>query len=190
MLKELWLVLLVSSFSPAQAKDNAQPASAQEMLNLFIVEEHTVTANIIRSKGAGQMRQAKGSTLPRTIDGCKKFDMTTIFFDVDKSHIKPESYFILGQFAQFVLSPIMRQHKHKIIGHTDPDGDNEYNLRLSRKRALAVKAYLVDSFQINANKLFTYGLGEKDLKYSDDGRADKRESRRVEVETCKNIGIE
>lgn len=53
-----------------------------------------------------------------------------------------------------------RDEKVLIEGHTDASGLDQYNKILSKKRALAVKNYLVDNFQISPEKLFVSGPGE------------------------------
>jgi OOP family OmpA-OmpF porin len=48
-----------------------------------------------------------------------------------------------------------------IVGHTDSIGSDEYNQRLSERRAQAVKQYLV-SKGIAASRLSTEGQGERE----------------------------
>jgi len=102
-----------------------------------------------------------------------------VFFDFDKSIIKPEGRSKLDDLANKIrdinLEVIIG------IGHTDSVGSDAYNQRLSVRRAEAVKAYLV-SKGIEANRVYTEGKGEKqpiaDNKTSD-GRA---KNRRTEIE--------
>lgn len=47
-----------------------------------------------------------------------------------------------------------------IEGHTDATGGHDYNQRLSQRRALAVKDYLVRGHGIDAARLRTAGVGE------------------------------
>jgi OOP family OmpA-OmpF porin len=67
------------------------------------------------------------------------------------------------------------------VGHTDSVGTDEYNQKLSIRRAESVKAYL-ESKGVESNRVYTEGKGEKqpvaDNK-SADGRA---KNRRVEIE--------
>jgi OOP family OmpA-OmpF porin len=82
-----------------------------------------------------------------------------INFDFDKSNIKPEFQPVLDEAAQ-----ILKDNPNvnvTIEGYTDSKGTEAYNLRLSDRRANAVKQYLV-SRGIAANRMDTVGKGEAD----------------------------
>jgi OOP family OmpA-OmpF porin len=102
-----------------------------------------------------------------------------VFFDFDKSIIKPEGRSKLDDLANKIrdinLEVIIG------IGHTDSVGSDAYNQRLSMRRAEAVKAYLV-SKGIEANRVYTEGKGEKQ-PIADNKTADGRaKNRRTEIE--------
>jgi outer membrane protein OmpA-like peptidoglycan-associated protein len=100
-------------------------------------------------------------------------------FDYDKSNIKSEFAPILDEAAQTLKdNPDISV---RISGHTDSIGSDEYNQRLSERRAQAVKQYLV-SKGIASSRLSTEGRGErepvaqntKDGRDNPDGRAMNR----------------
>jgi outer membrane protein OmpA-like peptidoglycan-associated protein len=64
-------------------------------------------------------------------------------------------------------------------GHTDAKGTDEYNQKLSERRAETVKRFLVDSYKISPDLLVTSGYGKTGLKNSADPYA--AENRRVEI---------
>ncbi len=67
-------------------------------------------------------------------------------------------------------------------GYTDSFGSEEYNLELSRRRAEAVKAYLVQSLGINPAQIATRGYGKANLLTSPDASIEEQEvNRRVVV---------
>ena len=69
-----------------------------------------------------------------------------------------------------------------IEGHTDSVGNADFNRRLSQQRADAVKAVLVERFEINADRIDAVGKGE-DEPVADNGTAEGRaKNRRVETE--------
>ncbi len=66
-----------------------------------------------------------------------------------------------------------------IVGHTDSQGDAASNETLSRLRAEAVKAYLIDK-GIRPGRLATRGVGETDPIASNDTEAGRARNRRIE----------
>lgn len=107
-----------------------------------------------------------------------KFSTTGILFDVNSANIKPESYGSIKDIAG-VLQDNSAVHV-KIIGHTDNDGDAAMNLALSKKRAEAVKSYLVTAFSIDALRLETDGKGASEPAASNNTSEGKAQNRRVE----------
>ena len=80
-----------------------------------------------------------------------------INFDFDRANIKPEFEPVLDEAARILEeNPNIRV---TIEGHTDSIGSEAYNLRLSQRRANAVKRYLV-SKGIADDRLETVGKGE------------------------------
>jgi type IX secretion system PorP/SprF family membrane protein len=65
----------------------------------------------------------------------------SLYFDTDKAIVKPISFKELNRLAAVLKQK--KDWKLKITGHTDMRGKPEYNLELSKKRALAIKNYLI-----------------------------------------------
>ena len=101
-----------------------------------------------------------------------------IYFDVNKDVVKPESYGTLKEIAS-VLNEVP-DVRVKIFGHTDADGDDVKNMDLSKRRAASVKAELVKSFGVKAERLETDGMGESKPVAPNDTPANKALNRRVE----------
>jgi OOP family OmpA-OmpF porin len=111
-------------------------------------------------------------------------------FDFNRETIKPAGKQDLDQFAAD-----LRGSDYGVItvtGHTDRIGGHDYNIRLSERRADAVKSYLVESGGIPANKIMTKGInGAEPVTKPGDCVGDKKTQalidclapdRRVEVE--------
>lgn len=82
------------------------------------------------------------------------------------------------------LADFLRGHDHlqvRITGHTDSDGDAEYNLKLSQSRAASVLTYL-ESKGISRKRMRSAGRGEAQPTLPNDSDASKAMNRRVEVE--------
>jgi outer membrane protein OmpA-like peptidoglycan-associated protein len=101
-----------------------------------------------------------------------------IYFDVNKDVVKPESYGTLKDIAA-VLNEVP-DVKVKIVGHTDSDGADAANLDLSKRRSASVKTELAKSFNVNADRLITDGMGESQPVAPNDTPVNKALNRRVE----------
>ncbi len=81
-------------------------------------------------------------------------------FDFDKADVKPEGKQSLDKLANDLKS--VNYDAISVTGHTDRIGTDEYNAKLSVRRAESVKKYLVDNDGIEATKIFTSGKGKTD----------------------------
>ncbi len=101
------------------------------------------------------------------------------FFDVDKAVLKKDA----GAKLDDLVSKVKGINLEVIIavGHTDSDGSDKYNQKLSVRRAEAVKKYLV-SKGIEPNRVYTEGKGEKAPVADNKTKEGKAKNRRVEIE--------
>lgn len=100
-----------------------------------------------------------------------------INFDVNKSIIKPTSMGELNAIAKILKENTAL--KVEIGGHTDTDGDDTSNLKLSEARASSVKNQLV-TMGIDGSRLSTKGYGETKPLAPNTTFEGKAENRRVE----------
>lgn len=106
-----------------------------------------------------------------------KFVTTGIKFDVNKATIKPES---MGTINYVVK--MMTDHpelKFSVEGHTDSDGEEASNQKLSEARAKAVLESMV-KLGISADRLTSKGHGESKPMAGNDSPEGKAQNRRVE----------
>lgn len=106
-----------------------------------------------------------------------KFVTTGIKFDVNKATIKPES---MGTINYVVK--MMTDHpelKFSVEGHTDSDGEDAANLKLSEARAKAVLEKMKE-LGISADRLTSKGHGETKPMAGNDTPEGKAHNRRVE----------
>lgn len=81
-----------------------------------------------------------------------------VFFDFDKSSLKPEAQTVLQRQAAWLKSnPSVRV---TIEGHCDERGTREYNLALGERRANAVKDYLT-ALGIDRSRVKTISYGKE-----------------------------
>lgn len=101
------------------------------------------------------------------------------FFDTGKSVLKPDARAKLDD----LIAKTQGLNLEVIIavGHTDSDGSDKYNQKLSVSRAESVKKYLT-SKGIESNRVYTEGKGEKQPVASNKTKDGKAKNRRVEIE--------
>jgi outer membrane protein OmpA-like peptidoglycan-associated protein len=101
-----------------------------------------------------------------------------VLFDVDKADIRSDASQALAHLATLIRAysgPV------KLTGHTDSDGSDEHNLKLSIRRAESVKAWLGARENIDPARVQTAGMGEAKPIALNDSAANKQRNRRVEV---------
>ncbi len=106
-----------------------------------------------------------------------KFVTRGIYFESGKAIVKPESHGVLNEIAA-----MMKEHpelRFRIEGHTDSDGDDAFNLKLSKQRAEAVKRELV-KMGIADSQFESDGFGESKAVDSNTTPEGKANNRRVE----------
>ncbi|MEZ4858698.1 MAG: OmpA family protein [Flavobacteriaceae bacterium] len=125
------------------------------------------------------LRIAEGLPEPRAkLFSTGKYSTNAILFDVNSAQIKPESYGILREIAEAMKTEPTKNIL--IVGHTDSDGSENYNLGLSKNRAASVKNALVNEFGIAAERLTTDGKGESDPVAYNTTPSEKAKNRRTE----------
>jgi len=98
-------------------------------------------------------------------------------FDFDKAVVKPQYHSDIEKVANFLQA--YPKTTGVLEGHTDSIGSEEYNMKLSERRAESVKKYIVEKFNIEASRLSTVGHGESKPVASNDTDAGREKNRRV-----------
>ncbi len=100
-------------------------------------------------------------------------------FDFDKSVVRKDGMKNIDE----ALAKLAGVDVEMVIatGHTDSVGTDAYNVKLSDRRAAAVKAYLV-SKGIAASKITTLGKGESQPVATNKTKEGRQKNRRVDIE--------
>ncbi len=106
----------------------------------------------------------------------------TILFNSAKATFQQQTYPVLQSIVGILKE--YPSSKFSIEGHTDSDGKDAANQKLSEDRAAAVKNYLVEN-GIAADRLTSAGFGESMPIASNKTKAGKAQNRRVEVKLSK-----
>lgn len=108
-----------------------------------------------------------------------------VLFDFDKDALKPAARETLQKAAAVIRE--QTKGEIRIDGHTDAKGDDNYNQKLSQRRAQAVKNWLAQNGKLGARRMSTRGFGEQKPVASNtkpDGSDDpegRQKNRRVEI---------
>jgi len=124
---------------------------------------------------------------PVDADGCTMEGITVIgdswsvqgkvLFDLNKSTLKPEAIEVLNKIASYLV-----KHPEMVVevrGYTDSTGPMAWNMKLSGKRAMAVRNHLL-SEGVDAAKLSTHGYGPENPIASNDTKDGRALNRRVD----------
>jgi len=106
----------------------------------------------------------------------------TILFDSNKDTFKQQTFPVLQAIAAILKE--YPSSKFSIEGHTDSDGKDDFNQRLSDARANDVKKYLIEQ-GIDEFRLSAFGYGESRPIDVNTTNAGKANNRRVEVKLVK-----
>ena len=123
----------------------------------------------------------------------KTYAIDNIYYGFDKSDITPEAANELDK-----LVTLLQDNQQVIVelgSHSDSRGNDEYNLRLSEKRAAAAVAYLTSKEGISEEQLVSKGYGEQQLfNQCDNGynctEAEHKRNRRTELKIIGTIEID
>jgi len=133
---------------------------------LDIVEKETIEERT--PSGASEMK--------KELDGKGRITVYSILFDFDKYDLEKTSTKPLGEIAELLLS--YPDLQIEIQGHTDNQGDDDYNLSLSQKRAESVKLYLT-GLGVDISRLTAKGYGSTKPVASNNTRDGMAKNRRV-----------
>lgn len=100
-----------------------------------------------------------------------------INFDADRATILNSSLGDMAEASRMILN--CSSNRIVILAHTDSDGDDNYNLRLSERRAQAVMRFFLER-GVPRNRMSIKAMGESQPLFSNDTEENKRKNRRIE----------
>ena len=164
-MKTLLALLLLSTSAFSQVQVPIKNATANDLVEkLAPAEDQPKT----RSMGNRNIIPQ-----PKSID-------LVIQFDLDSAKLKPDSKPLLSSLVEAMKSDRLTAIKFKVEGHTDAQGSEQHNLKLSQSRAESVMAYLT-SQGVDKDRLIGEGKGFSDLLLPEKPKA--AENRRVRITT-------
>jgi OOP family OmpA-OmpF porin len=128
---------------------------------------------------ANKMVDGTASDMAKEIAAAGRVNLYGIYFDTDKTDIKPQSKPTLDEVGKLLNDDAAL--KLQVIGHTDNQGTAEYNNNLSMRRATAVVKELTTTYKIASNRLEPSGAGFTKPVASNDTEVGRAKNRRVEL---------
>jgi outer membrane protein OmpA-like peptidoglycan-associated protein len=130
-------------------------------------------------KQAEELRQdLKNAKIERVGEGIKITFDSGILFATNSSYLQPTAMMNIES-----LSIVLNKYPDTDIlieGDTDNTGTDDYNQKLSERRAQAVADYQ-KSLNVKGSRISTVGLGETNAIASNDTEAGRQQNRRVEI---------
>jgi len=128
----------------------------------------------------------KDASIERVGEGIKVTFGSGILFDFNKSDLRKESKNSLAKFAKTVNK--YQDTNIFLEGHTDNKGSEEYNQKLSEKRAKAVSDY-IQSLNVDKIRLTEFGYGKTQAIADNDTEEGRQLNRRVEIAIFANENL-
>lgn len=144
--------------TPKQMEDQKFLQTIRGKTRALTLDERTKVADIAKDK--------------------QKIDLE-VYFDYNSADIVQRAVPDLMELGKALSSPDLRGGTFLLGGHTDAKGGEEYNQKLSERRAASVKKFLQEKFQIADESLVTAGYGKEQLKKP--GEPFAAENRRVQI---------
>lgn len=143
-------------------------------------------ADLLRQKAENEKRELRENllrqlnTILETRDSERGLivTMADVLFDTGKYTLKPGTREKLAKLSGIVL--LHPGLKLEVEGHADNVGGDEYNQKLSEKRAAAVRDYLVEQ-GLPIDAIVTRGFGKTRPVVSNDTAEGRQRNRRVEL---------
>ncbi|SIT02301.1 Outer membrane protein OmpA [Belliella pelovolcani] len=139
----------------------------------------TYAVTCVKEESMQQYIVLSAEDIAKEIKANGKATFYGIYFDTDKSEIKPESKETIEQMAKYLQKNT--QVNVYIVGHTDNTGSFEHNQQLSQKRAESVVNNLINNYQISASRLKGFGVSSLSPVSTNTTEEGKSKNRRVEM---------
>lgn len=146
-----------------------------------VEENPNVTDIMLRENQIGYLL---GNIALDTIEIGSTFALENIYYDYDKTAIRPDAAKELDKLVEFLRdNPAISV---ELGAHTDVRGSDSYNLELSKGRAASAVNYIVEEGKVNRGNITSQGYGETQLvNECEDGvpcsEAKHQKNRRTEI---------
>jgi outer membrane protein OmpA-like peptidoglycan-associated protein len=176
----------IATAEAVNAKNQADAARAAAIAEQQRLASETAAAQAARanaerdSQALRQRLRDQLNAILETRDTARGLivNLSDVLFDFNQATLKPGAKEKLAKVSGILLAyPTLMMN---VEGHTDSVGSDEYNQKLSERRAYAVRDYLTSNGISPAN-VQAVGFGKADPVASNDTAAGRQQNRRVEM---------
>jgi outer membrane protein OmpA-like peptidoglycan-associated protein len=175
----------------AAAQAQQERAAAEQARQAALAQQQVLAAQAQQSQeAAARAEREKEETRARLMNQLNQVlqtkdsarglivNMSDVLFDLNRATLKPGAKLRLAKVAGIIQAyPDLRL---QIEGYTDSTGSAEYNQKLSEKRAMTVRDFLVAQ-GVNQTSVTSQGLGEENPVASNETAAGRQMNRRVDL---------
>lgn len=177
--------VIVLLFSASELNAQESTSNTVENQATYIDGESQSAADIISALKPKPRYKTRGIRFNNTSADVEPITAPTIAmginFDYDSDQLSDQAIAQLKPLGEALNSDQLANFSFKIDGHTDATGPENYNMDLSRRRALSVGQHLYQAYGVKVERLTLNGKGEAEL-YDSSKPADGI-NRRVEITT-------
>ena len=170
---------------------DVEPQDGAKLVRRIRAELESREPGAVAVAHVAQQIDGRGDVLYRSADIVEFFGERTrsirppkldlqIQFATDSASLDPVARKNVDEFALALEDPKLLETRFVIAGHTDDRGSDAHNLRLSRRRAEAVRRYLVEQGGVDAERLVIEAHGENAPLMGEDSDFARAMNRRVE----------
>ena len=160
----------------ASEKAASEKAASEKAASEKAASEKAASEKAASEKAASEKAASEKIALKTNI--LDFFKTEVIKFDSAKSTVTKKGYIAIKKLA--IILKKYSNIKIELAGHTDSDGSEKFNQRLSQNRVDKIKSILIKE-GINSNRLSTKGYGESQPLVPNTNKANKQKNRRVEI---------
>ncbi|MDZ4787449.1 MAG: OmpA family protein [Blastochloris sp.] len=171
------------------AQELALKEKKLELEKALLIQEKTQLLDVQKAELALEIKKlellkARRDLMVRETEAALAMELSgDVLFDVAKFEIKEMAEPTLRQVA--LLLGEYPKGSIVVTGYADSTGKAQDNLELSRKRAEAVKTYLLNKSNVSSERVIAKGVGETKPAASNTSMEGRQLNRRVEITLAK-----
>lgn len=187
----LLIIFFLAAPQVVFSKQDRFQTTAQEMIDVLSKKPVKYRSLGIKKRAIKRLERQEDTVVETTVYVDESVSIpkvkAKIYFDYNSPNLRSESFGLLNEVGKALNSVELKNQAILINGHTDSDGEDKYNLKLSLERAFSVKNYLVGTCKINSDRIKVVGYGEALPLKPNNSDENKQINRRVEFEVVQQV---